>query len=220
MTGFDRATFVPGIYLVTDSALCGSFGVVETVRAAVSGGVRTVQIRAKNASAAEMYDLVVRTFNAVGDRAVVLVNDRIDVFLAARAAGIPVHGIHIGQSDFPVTAVRAIVGDEAVVGLTANTPEHLAEVHRLPAKAIDYLGVGTIRATTTKPDHPVPIGVSGFASIAASTQLPCVAIGGVGLGDVRDLRRAGAAGVAVVSAICAAEDPEDSANRFVQEWTR
>lgn len=220
MTGFSRKTFVPGVYLVTDTALCGSRGVVETVRAAVAGGVRTVQIREKDATAADFYQLVVRTSELVGDQAAIVVNDRLDVYLAARAAGARVHGIHLGQSDLPVAVARAIVGDDAIIGLTANAVDHFSQVALLPERTVDYLGVGVIRATATKADHPAPIGVDGFASIAAATDLPCVAIGGVTLKDVSVLRWAQAAGVAVVSAICAAADPQRAAAGFVKEWNR
>ena len=220
MTGSKRTVFTPGIYLVADTQLCGARGVVETVRAAVAGGVRTVQIREKTASASEIYDLAVRTADAVGDRARVLVDDRVDVYLAARAAGAAVHGVHVGQSDLPVAYVRAIVGEEAIIGLTANTPGHLKEVEALPAGTVDYLGVGVIRPTSTKPDHPAPLGIEGFEVTAAGTPLPCVAIGGIILGDVTALRRAGAVGIAVVSAICAAEDPNLAAENFVRQWPR
>jgi thiamine-phosphate diphosphorylase len=220
MTEFTRTKFDPGVYLVTDSALCGGRGVIETVRAAVAGGISTIQIREKDASAADFYQLVLRTSEAIGDRAVILVNDRIDVYLAARAAGARVHGVHLGQSDLPVAAARAIIGDDAIMGLTANSADHFARVAHLPANTVDYLGVGVIRATATKVDHPTPIGVDGFASIADAVSSPCVAIGGIRLDDVNALRRAGAAGVAVVSALCAAADPELAAQQFVKEWNR
>jgi len=219
MTAGDRAAGrIKGIYLVTDTQLCGSRGVVETARAAVAGGVRIVQVRDKSASTADLYDLVLRTAEAVGHSATVLVDDRIDVFLAARTAGAAVHGVHVGQSDLPVERVRALVGAGTVVGLTANTPEHLDSVHALPPGSVDYLGVGVIRPTSTKPDHPTPLGVSGFRRIAAATPLPCVAIGGIEPDDVSPLRSAGAAGLAVVSAICAAGNPRRSAEDLVARW--
>ena len=220
MTAGDRAAGrVDGIYLVTDTQLCGRRGVVETARAAVAGGVRIVQIREKSASTANLYELVLRTAEAVGHAATVLVDDRIDVFLAARSAGAAVHGVHTGQSDLPVERVRALVGAGAVVGLTANTPEHLDTLHRLPQGTVDYLGVGVIRPTSTKPDHPAPLGIDGFRRIAAATTLPCVAIGGIKPGDVVPLRRAGAAGIAVVSAICAADNPTHSAEDLIARWS-
>ncbi|WP_460464018.1 thiamine phosphate synthase [Arthrobacter pigmenti] len=193
---------------------------VETDTSAVAGGVRTVQVRDKHASASELYGLVLAVADAVGHQATVLVNDRVDVYLAARTAGAAVHGVHIGQSDLPALQVRAITGEKAIIGLSAHTPEHLEQLHRLPAGTVLYLGVGAIRPTLTKPDHPAPLGIMGFELLASSTSVPCVAIGGVALPDVTALRRAGAAGVAVVSAICAAPDPGQAAGDYVKEWGR
>lgn len=209
-----------GIYLVTDSVQCGVRGVTETVRAAVAGGIRTVQIREKHASAADFYSLVRAVADAVGDQALLLVDDRVDVYLAARAAGAAVHGVHVGQSDLPVTAVRQLAGPDAVVGLTANTAEHLAAVRALPAGIVDYLGAGVIRPTSTKPDHPEPLGVDGFRAFTAESPLPCVAIGGIQPADVVPLHAAGASGIAVVSAVCAAADPRRAAEELVAAWNR
>ena len=205
-------------YLVTDAALSGDRGVLEVVRAAVAGGATAVQLRDKSASARSLYELAVAAAAVVDGRALLLVDDRVDVALAARTAGARVDGVHVGQSDLPVEQVRAILGAAAVVGLTANTPEHLDAVRRMPAGTVDYLGVGVIRPTSTKPDHPAPLGVDGFAAIAAAAGLPCVAIGGVKLADTAALKAAGAAGLAVVSAICAAPDPEHAARELSEAW--
>lgn len=147
-----------------------------------------------------------------------LINDRVDVFLAARLRGAAVHGVHVGQSDLPLETVRDLVGDDAIVGWSANTLEHLTASGMLPAGTVDYLGVGAIRATATKRDHPTPLGIDGFERIQRFTELPCVAIGGIGLADTGGLRRAGAAGVAIVSALCSAEDPQSVAHAFQEEW--
>jgi thiamine-phosphate diphosphorylase len=205
-------------YLVTDAALSGDRGVLEVVRAAVAGGVTAVQLRDKAASARSLYELAVAAAAVVDGRALLLVDDRVDVALAARAAGARVDGVHVGQSDLPAEQVRALLGADAVVGLTANTPEHLDAVRRMPSGTVDYLGVGVIRPTSTKPDHPAPLGVDGFAAIAAAAGLPCVAIGGVKLADTAALKAAGAAGLAVVSAICAAPDPEQAARELNLAW--
>lgn len=209
-----------GVYLVTNTAQCGARGVVDTVCQAVAGGVRMVQIRDKQADAADLLARVVAVAAAVGDTATILVDDRVDVYLAARGQGAAVHGVHVGQRDVPVAAVRAMVGADAIVGLTANTPAHLDALHALPPGTVDYLGVGVIRATRTKPGHPPVLGRQGFARLAAATTLPCVAIGGVGAADVAALRRAGAAGVAVVSAICAATDAAAATNKLHDQWRR
>lgn len=209
-----------GIYLVTDAALCGRRGVVETVRQAVAGGVRVVQVRDKTAAAGDLLALVLAVAAAVGREATVLVNDRVDVYLAARGRGAAVHGVHIGQTDLPPTDTRAIIGAEAILGLTANTPAHLHALAAWADGCIDYLGVGVVHATATKPDHPQVLGIDGFARLARSTGVPSVAIGGVSVADVAALRAAGAAGAAVVSAICAAADARESARQLSAEWKR
>ncbi|WP_336697085.1 thiamine phosphate synthase [Curtobacterium sp. USHLN213] len=209
-----------GVYLVTDPALSDrhGIGVLGVVRAAVHGGVRIVQVRDKDASARDLLALTAAVADAVGDRATVVVDDRLDVALAARHAGHRVAGVHLGQSDVPVTAARALLGPDAHVGLTANTPEHLATVAALPRGTVDLLGVGVVHPTATKADHPPALGHDGFGRLARATDVPCVAIGGVTLDDVLPLRAAGAAGVAVVSGICAAADPGSAAAAFVSAW--
>lgn len=209
-----------GVYLVTDTGQCGNRGVVETARQAVDGGVRVVQIRDKSADAATLLASVEAVASAVGDRASVLVNDRVDVYLVARRRGARVHGVHIGQNDLPAAETRALIGRDAILGLTANTRSHFEVVNALPAGIVDYLGVGAIRETATKPDHPEALGVTGFGRIARSLALPCVAVGGIGAADVKPLRECGAAGVAVVSAICMADNPRAAARRLQDEWAR
>ncbi|WP_050722857.1 bifunctional hydroxymethylpyrimidine kinase/phosphomethylpyrimidine kinase [Microbacterium sp. GCS4] len=206
------------LYLVTDPVLCGDRGVVETVRRAVDGGVRIVQLRDKQATDAEITVQLVELSEAIDGRALLLVNDRLDAALAARSLGARVDGVHLGQGDASVLRARAELGPDALIGLTANTLEHLAAVAALPSGTVDYLGVGVIRPTSTKPDHPPALGVEGFRAIAVASPLPCVAIGGVGIDDVATLRRVGAAGVAVVSALCAAPDPASAAAAFLSEW--
>lgn len=208
------------VYLVTDRALCGERGVIETVRAAVAGGVTAVQLRDKTAGFDEQLREVERLAEAIDGRALLIINDRLDVAVAARRRGIPVDGVHLGQGDETVTIARAELGEEALIGLTANTEAHRAAIEQLPHGTVDHLGVGVIRPTSTKPDHPPALGFDGFARLAAAAPVPCVAIGGVGLSDVSALRTAGAAGIAVVSAICAAADPEATAREFAQAWAQ
>ncbi|MDQ0729052.1 thiamine phosphate synthase [Microbacterium sp. W4I20] len=206
------------LYLVTDPALCGERGVVETVRQAVDGGVRVVQLRDKSASDAETADQLVELSRVIEGRALLVVNDRLDAALAARARGARVDGVHLGQGDASVLRAREALGPEAIIGLTANSSAHLAAALALPAGTVDYLGVGVIRPTSTKPDHPPALGIEGFRVFAAESPLPCVAIGGVGIDDTDALRDAGAAGLAVVSALCAAEDPRAVAREFRRRW--
>ncbi len=192
------------LHLVTDERV--AFDRLRVVvDDAVGAGVDVVQLRDKSASARELLRRAVDLADVIRRRCVFLINDRVDVALAARDRGAHVDGVHLGQSDLPPATARRLLGDDAIVGWTANTREHLAAAAR-EGTALDYLGVGVIRPTSTKPDHPPALGVAGFAALAAATDLPCLAIGGVTAADVPALRAAGAAGVAVVSAVCAADD--------------
>ncbi|WP_296140248.1 thiamine phosphate synthase [uncultured Tessaracoccus sp.] len=207
-----------GVYLVTDRRLCGDRGVFETVRAAVDAGAHSVQYRDKLASSEEQLRDVERLAEIIDGRALFLVNDSLDVAVEARRRAFRVDGVHLGQGDADPVEARERLGGDALVGLTANTPAHVATLNRLPPGTVDYLGVGVIRPTSTKPDHPPALGIEGFADFVAAISLPAVAIGGVRVSDVADLRRAGAAGVAVVSAICAAPDVGEATQRFVEAW--
>ncbi|GAA4767484.1 thiamine phosphate synthase [Microbacterium gilvum] len=214
-----RRAFDPSVYLVADAASVGDRPVADIVAAAVDGGVSAVQIRGKELSAAELLRVVEEAALHMAGRATLLVNDRVDVFLAARAAGAAVDGVHIGQSDLPAGRVRDLVGPDAVVGLSASLASQLPALRGLPSGTVDYLGVGAVRPTPTKKDHPAPLGWDGFAAFAALVpDIPCVAIGGVGPGDAADARRAGAAGIAVVRAICAATRPAEAAAALRVEW--
>ena len=203
---------------MTDAGLCGARGVEAVVDAAVAGGVRIVQVREKDADDAEVVELLVRLSELIDGRALLLADDRLEAVVEARRRGARVDGIHLGQSDASAAVARAVLGPDAIIGLTANRPEHREALLALPAGTVDYLGTGVIHPTTTKKDHPPVLGVAGFAAFAAESPLPCVAIGGIGLDDVAALRRAGAAGVAVVSALCAAPDPEAAARDFLRAW--
>lgn len=207
------------IYLVTDAAQACSRGraLVDTVRAAVAGGVTAVQIRDKHADARDVLELAAAIAADLPPRVALFINDRVDVFLAARLEGIRVTGVHVGQRDLPVAAVRAMIGAEAVLGLTANTPDAV-QAAAASAARVDYLGIGTVRATRSKADAPAALGIAGIGRLARATSLPAVAIGGIVAADLPALRAAGLAGAAVVSWICAADDPRAAAAQLAAAW--
>lgn len=192
---------------------------VEAVDAAVAAGVGVVQLRAKAASARELLAQAVALSATIDGRAAFVIDDRVDVALAARDSGTRVDGVHIGQNDVPPLTARRLLGPDALIGWTANTPAHFAGAAALPAGTVDYLGVGVIHPTATKADHPDPLGVEGFGALASSTTLPCIAIGGVTWEDAAALRAAGAQGLAVVTAICAAHDPGAATRRLRDAWS-
>lgn len=206
-----------GAYLVANTASCTPRTTLEVIQGAVAGGIEWIQLRAKDESAREFFELSCATAQLTKGKAKLLINDRIDVFLAARATGAAVNGIHIGQKDIPVRLAREIIG-EGIIGLSASTDEQLAQAN-LDAEVIDYLGVGAVRATPTKKDHPTPLGLDGFIRAASLTELPCVAIGAITAQDAAAIRAGGGSGLAVVRAICNAEDPQTASELLVSAWT-
>jgi len=195
------------LYLVTDRHLGGGIGLVETVTAAVRGGVTAVQLRDKHASDAELIDQARRLKAALAGSGVpLIINDRLEVALAAGA-----DGLHIGQDDGEVAAARAALGEQAILGLSVQTLDQLA---RIDAEHLDYLGLGPVFATPSKHDHATPLGFAGLAALVAASPLPSVAIGGLKAEHVAAVRTAGAGGLAVISAICGAPDPEAAARAF------
>jgi thiamine-phosphate pyrophosphorylase len=198
------------LYLVADSGLCGARGLVDTVAAAVAGGVTAVQLREPGATTRELCRLGEALQRVLAGTGVPLVvNDRVDVALVVGAAG-----VHLGQSDLDVRAARRLVGEDLLIGLSVSTLEEVAEAARLPAGTVDHLGVGPVFATATKPEAAAPLGLERTAALRAATDLPCVAIGGIGPANVAQVRATGVAGVAVVSAICTADDPAAAAARL------
>ncbi|MEM9247794.1 MAG: thiamine phosphate synthase [Pseudomonadota bacterium] len=190
-------------YLVLDEALCGPIGMVETARRAVDGGAGVVQLRMKDATTAERIAAGRAIQAAIGTRAAFVVNDDVDAAEALHA-----DGVHVGQGDTPPQAVRARIGADRLLGLSVETEAHARAVD---AGLVDYVGVGPVRATATKPGHAAPTGWDGLARIIAAAPVPAVAIGGVTAEDSARAVAAGATGLAVVSAICGQPDPEAAA---------
>lgn len=182
---------------------------VDVAAQAAAAGTGTVQVRAKDATARELLELTVAVADAVRrahPATRVLVDDRTDVAAAARHAGAAVHGVHLGQTDLPVTAARQILGPDAVIGLTTGTPELVRAANR-HAGVIDYIGAGPFRPTPTKDSGRDPLGVYGYPELVSLTELPVVAIGGITPADVPALAATGIAGVAIVRGIMEAEQP-------------
>ena len=192
------------LYLVTDRSLSRGRATVEIVRAAVAGGVTCVQLREKEASAREFAAAARELVALLRPLGVpLIVNDRIDIALAAGA-----DGVHVGQQDLSVADARRLGPPGWIVGVSA---ESLDDAVRAERDGADYVGVSPVYATPTKTDHAAPLGLDGLRAIRAATKLPLVAIGGLHAGNAREVIRAGADGLAVVSAIVAADDPRAAA---------
>ncbi|MFC6707493.1 thiamine phosphate synthase [Flexivirga alba] len=195
------------LYVVTDSALCGDRGVAETVRQALAGGVTAVQLRDHEATTRELIDTARELRHLTAAAGVpLIIDDRLDVALAARA-----DGVHLGQSDLHPVDARRVAGHGLAIGHSVSCIDEVEAVAEWPAGTIDYLGIGPVFATPTKPNAAAPLGIDGVREVLDCCDIPAVAIGGIKEVHVAPLREAGAAGVAVVSAICAAPDPAAAA---------
>jgi thiamine-phosphate pyrophosphorylase len=202
------------VYLVTDSALCGALGVAATVDAAVRNGVTVVQLREPDASDDEVVRLGREVLARLrGTGVPLLIDDRVHLVEAIGA-----QGAHVGQSDLDPVAARALLGPGALLGLSAQTLEHVLAAQQLPAGTVDYLGIGPVWPQTTKPDAAAPVGIAGLEQLVAASPWPCVAIGGISAARVPAVRAAGAAGAAVVSAICGQPDPAAAARHLRAAW--
>lgn len=192
------------LYLVLDPDLCRPLGMVETARLAVVGGVTLVQLRDKGASPAQMIDTG-RALKAAlaGTGVPLIVNDDVEAAIAIGA-----DGLHVGQDDMDAQIARRLIGPDMILGLSVETEALAAAVD--PA-VVDYVGAGPVFATQTKPAHKPPVGMEGLARLVAATSLPAVAIGGLKTGHVEAVLKAGAQGLAVVSAICGQPDPQAAA---------
>ena len=196
------------VYLVTDPD--APLPVVNQVRAAVRGGATVIQIRDKRATDTEFAALVTMLLPELSAAGVTLiVNDRIDVAVATGA-----HGVHIGQGDGDPVTIRRQLPHGMLLGLSIETVE---QARRVPV-GVDYIGAGPVRATATKPDHAPPIGFDGLGQIVSAVRVPTYAIGGLTPADAPRVKAAGAVGMAVVSTITRATDPEAATRALIATW--
>lgn len=202
------------LYLVTDMVMCRQFGLVATVSAAVGAGVTVVQLRDLDATDDELVVLGREVMAALrGTGVPLIVDDRVHL-VGAIGAG----GAHVGQSDLEIGQARALLGPAAYLGLSVQTMEHVLAARELAHGALDYLGVGPVWGTATKLDAAAPGGVERLAQITSASPWPCVAIGGINLERLSQVRRAGAGGAAVVSAICGQPDVAVATQQLRAAW--
>jgi len=192
------------LYLVADAGLAAGRDLPRLVEAAVDGGVTIVQLRAKDLAGGAFVALAREIAGRLAASGVpLLVNDRVDVALACGAAG-----VHLGQDDLPVAAARRLLGPDAMIGVSVNTA---GEARRAEREGADYVGAGPAYATATKETGLAVLGPEGIGLIRRGLGIPVVAIGGIGAGNAADMGRAGADGIAVVSAILGAPDARRAA---------
>jgi thiamine-phosphate pyrophosphorylase len=188
------------VYLVTDRALCLGRDLLEVICQAVAGGVGAVQLREKDVSFEEFVALGLKVKEVLDPRNIpLIINDRVDVALAVGA-----RGVHLGQSDMDVALARKLLGPAALIGLSVETIDQVRAADPLD---LDYLGISPVFVTRTKPEADLPWGLRGVRLIRETSRHRLVGIGSIGPGNAAAVIKAGAHGVAVVSAICSAPNP-------------
>ncbi|MDI9645770.1 MAG: thiamine phosphate synthase [Archaeoglobales archaeon] len=190
------------IYFITDSRFGKHEELAEKV---LKAGVRAIQLREKSMSSKEIYEVAKKIRKLTLDYdALFIVNDRLDIALASDA-----DGVHLGQEDLPFDAARDIFG--GILGVSVHSVEEAMKAERYA----DYLGVGPVFATKSKEDAKEPLGIEKFKNIVSSTKVPVIAIGGINHSNVKEVLRAGAFGVAVISAIAMHADVYLAARSFL-----
>ena len=193
-----------GVYLVTDRPAFLGRDPLEVVAAAVAGGASVVQLREKRATTRQFVELARALLGLLRPLGVpLIINDRVDVALAAGA-----DGVHVGQDDMDPRDVRGLIGPDKILGLSVTGADEARAARGMP---VDYLGAGPVFATATKKDAGAPQGISGLATMLALAEVPVVAIGAITADNAAAVMDAGVSGLAVVSAICSAPDPRAAA---------
>lgn len=199
------------LYLVTDRELLAGRSLIDEVGKAVRGGVTMVQLREKHAGSREFYQLALALKNELNQSGIpLIINDRLDIALAAGA-----DGLHIGQDDLPLEIAIDLMPSGSIIGVSVSTP---AEAREACSRGATYLGAGPVFFTPTKEDASSPIGLAGLRAIKQLSHIPLVAIGGIHAENLADIRKTGADGAAVVSALMGKADIEASAQRMMRIW--
>lgn len=212
MTGSMKPEVDWSLYVITESGTAAD-STVEAVGAAISGGATAVQLREKSVNTRSVLEVgqALRKLTREA-RVPLIVNDRVDIALAIEA-----EGVHVGQDDMPAEVARRLVGADRIVGVSAGTLEEAVQAERDGA---DYLGVGDVFGTGSKPDAGKPIGLEGLARIAGAVSIPVVAIGGITTNNATSAIEVGAVGVATISAIFGSPEPEVAAGRLRERIAR
>jgi thiamine-phosphate pyrophosphorylase len=197
------------LHVLTDTVLQSRFSHLELARMAIKGGADTIQFRQKVGATREMIEIVRQIKQLCVDSGVTLVvNDRLDVAIAAEA-----DGVHLGQDDFPISLARKLLGESRIIGGSAAS---LEEAQKCLAEGADYIGFGPVYPTKSKADADPVTGIELLKQAVEIISLPIIAIGGISVENAPEVIRAGAQGIAVISAVCCQEDPEQATRALSQ----
>jgi thiamine-phosphate pyrophosphorylase len=198
-----------GLYVILDPSVCPARSLADVLREAAGAGAKLFQYRNKSASMKEAYAEAMALRTAAADvGGTFIVNDRCDLALAVDA-----DGVHLGQEDLPYGYARKIMGPDKLIGLSTHNPDQVKAADQLKP---DYIGYGPIFTPGSKQDHDPVVGVQGLQHVRPFTTLPIFAIGGIRLEDVEEIMKAGADGVAVISAIVKAPEVRRTVSDFIR----
>lgn len=200
-----KKSFDASLYVITDKKLAGKKSIVDVVRQAIQGGATIIQLRDKNASDEEMISTGKELLKITKGEIPLIINDNVKVAMAIGA-----QGIHVGQKDMPASKAKEMIKDTMILGVSANTVEEAIKAERDGA---DYIGAGPVFPTSTKSDAGPSIGLDGLRNIKKAVSIPVIAIGGISSGNAEEVIKI-ADGIAVVSAVMAADDPERATEKL------
>ena len=195
----------PALCLVTDRSLCDDASLAQKVAQAVEGGVDIVQLREKDLPGRHLLDLAMKIKQAIEGNALLIVNERVDVALLSGA-----YGVHLGEDALSPSEARSLVGHDMTIGRSVHDYEGALKAQQ---EGADYLIAGSIFPTRSHPGQP-PQGLSLIERLAPKLHVPYLGIGGINAENAADVIRAGATGVAVISAILASSQPKEAARRL------
>lgn len=208
MSSSSRKTLLQGLYVILDPSVCPKRSLHDVLTLSAEAGVRIFQYRNKAASMKEAYaDALPLSKLAAELGMVFIVNDRCDLALAVDA-----DGVHLGQEDLPYAEARMVLGPDKIIGLSTHNAEQVKEADKLRP---DYIGFGPIFKPGSKLDHDPLVGIAGLRAVRSLTTLPIFAIGGIQMEQTGEVIRAGANGVAVISAILKASDVRQAVRGFI-----
>ena len=204
---------IGALHVITDTGIQSRFTHSQLAEMAIKGGADTIQLRQKTGTTRHLLKTAQEVQAVCARRDVpLIVNDRADIALAIGSAG-----AHFGQDDLPIAVGRALLPRDSIIGASARTEEKIMEAI---TEGADYIGFGPIRQTSSKPDAETPKGLAALARMCEIAECPVIAIGGISVEDVYDVIRAGAHGIAVISAVCAQPDPVPATQRLAAEIRR
>ena len=199
------------LYLVTDRGILKERDIFEAVEESLKGGVTLLQLREKDISSLDFYNIALKMkLLAKKYNVPFIINDRLDIALAVDA-----DGLHIGQSDLPLEVTRRLLGKNKILGYSVGNLEEAIYGEKHGA---DYLGAGPVYPTGSKSDAGSPIGVQGLAELKKAVKLPIVGIGGVSLLNLKDVKKSGIEGISLISAILGSNDIQGASRELLKTW--